>query len=34
MPIGGWQTPAPLQVRGGVYVDAVQLPPAHCVPLA
>jgi len=29
-----WQTPAPLQVRGGVYVEPVQLPGAHWVPLA
>jgi len=32
-PVGGWQTPAPLQVRGGVYVAPVQLPAAHWVPL-
>jgi len=32
MAVAVWQTPAPLQVRGGVYVDPVQLPPAQVVP--
>src|SRR5215831_6338717 len=34
MAVDVWQTPPPLQVRGGVYVEPVQLPAAHCVPLA
>ena len=30
----GWQTPDPLHVRGGAYVDCVQLPATQVAPLA